>query len=361
MSSQDAELTLEIIKRELEDDYSEFSKGPARSVIRYGAPALVPLVLLIEECNKSVDVKTSRIGLAASEAWNAIARLNPETVGQALAEDDPDIRACTAGQIGEWQLFQYSERLSVLAIEDSDPLVVAQATLAIGRLYGPFATRHADPYGSGRQEELVDLFASIGFRTINRRLCELIAAPPRKANTPPSQSPGHLPQDRSSRHERTRSVAILAAGEVGTYTAIPLLVEIVDNFAWHVAEAVISLGKLRAVAAIEPFTKHIYKPMTPLRAMIAEALGSIGSVDGMESLFILAKDAKPLVRQYACASIGMVGGPSAKDVLIQLSKDPDEGVRRAARKALSNCREHSLDTRQEGHDHPGDIQSIGEY
>jgi len=98
--------------------------------------------------------------------------------------------------------------------------------------------------------------------------------------------------------------------------------------------AVVNIGE----AAVKPLIQKLEDPSWQTRAMVAEALGEIGSKKAVKPLKGMLsgrkRDENRYVRGKVAEALGLIGDPEAVEALQRAAKDPYPFVRRKARAAL---------------------------
>lgn len=137
------------------------------------------------------------------------------------------------------------------------------------------------------------------------------------------------------RTEFLRAVAKFGpAGAPATEALIACLADPDSIARWN---AVRTLGKIKAVSAVQPIMSLLADPSPEVREHAAEALGDIGPAAAIAApdLVKLFTDPMPRVRRDSVRSMGQFGPvvkPHLKAVQ-QLQDDPDPDVREAAKRA----------------------------
>ena len=98
--------------------------------------------------------------------------------------------------------------------------------------------------------------------------------------------------------------------------------------------AAMSLGRMRAKAAVEPLQKMLSSSSEFMAASAAGALGVIGEDKAVPALIEALKNNSPLVRVNAIWSLGRLGDKRAVEPLKALLKDKRRQVRKATGRAL---------------------------
>ncbi len=132
--------------------------------------------------------------------------------------------------------------------------------------------------------------------------------------------------------------ALAALGEA----AIPALLQAMDHRDyWARVAAIDALGLIVAqggpgVMSPAPLLAALQDRSKGVRRAAAQVLGALGDGEALEQLLLLLNDDHATVREAAATALGEIGDVTAAQALIHLGRrDPDWGVRRAAREALS--------------------------
>jgi HEAT repeat protein len=136
--------------------------------------------------------------------------------------------------------------------------------------------------------------------------------------------------------EAIRALATLGA------SAVPALLRALDHRDyWTRAAAIEALGLIAArhgqeSIATPPLLAALQDRSKNVRRAAAQVLGAIGDGAALEQLLLLLNDHQATVREAAATALGELGDTTAAQALMHIGRrDPDWGVRRAAREALS--------------------------
>ena len=100
--------------------------------------------------------------------------------------------------------------------------------------------------------------------------------------------------------------------------------------------AVTSINEANAADLCEVLPLLVADPSTPVRAALAEKLGTCGEA-GVNALLQLREDAEPTVRESVATAYGEIGDPSPIEWLIErVRSDDDRQVKEAAVAALGS-------------------------
>ncbi len=168
--------------------------------------------------------------------------------------------------------------------------------------------------------------------------------------------------------ERVQKELIEILGEIGDKSAIPLVIEALENGTEPIRESAAktmgafrdlstvealirrlndsnasvrgacgsALGLLRAVKAIRPLIPLLDDPYADVREAASEALGKIGTVEVIKHCAPFLKHAKTEVRQAAVQCLGLIMDPRVTSHLISALDNSDRNVRRFAAHILGN-------------------------
>ena len=147
---------------------------------------------------------------------------------------------------------------------------------------------------------------------------------------------GHVDRELAllqSRRPWRRATAAYVLGDMGSETAIPALVAALKDERREVRSAAArSLGRLQAVAAVEPLVYALVGRGIP-QAVVGQALLAIGP-DALRSLRELEARAEAEVRAFAVELVGLLGDASDGSLLVERLRDSSADVRAAAARAL---------------------------
>jgi HEAT repeat protein len=133
-----------------------------------------------------------------------------------------------------------------------------------------------------------------------------------------------------------RKSAAQALGRVGDAEAIEALVRALrDGHRGVRREAAAALGEIADVKAVEPLIQALNDEDSFVRPMAALSLARIGEARAVQPLIQALKDPERFVRSYAIWGLRDIAGAGALDPLIQtLMEDKDRSIRREAALAL---------------------------
>jgi HEAT repeat protein len=150
------------------------------------------------------------------------------------------------------------------------------------------------------------------------------------------ESEGHVARAAAQLGDRrswSRASAAFALGDMGSQDALPPLLDALDDPARDVRSAAArSLGRLRAVEAVEPLVHALAYKRTP-RAVAGYALLSIGP-PALARLRPMLSDDDAEVRAAAVELIGLLGNASVAGELGERLRDGNAEVRAKAAHAL---------------------------
>jgi len=152
--------------------------------------------------------------------------------------------------------------------------------------------------------------------------------------------------------------AAYVLGEIGSPTAVPLLIEALDmpgSIGWEAAQALgkigdnraiepllesmdiwgnsavfVALGKFKDSRAVEPLVKELKNEIPGTRKAAATALGMLEDKRATDALADLLNDKYPEVRKEAVEALGKIGDVRAVEALINILKDETPGIRSRA-------------------------------
>ena len=278
---------------QLEDSDSEAGAAAARALGAIGRPALLPLVSILHSASER-----SREG--AAQAMGRLAESLPEATNLHLSVDplitllrdpSPAIR-----QSASWALGRVSQRL--------EP---AQRSLPTDSLI--FCLRDANPEV---RESAVNSLALLGLGRAIRPLSGML-------------------EDPSARVRLAGAEALETLGWQPN-TPVDLARLYVAHQDWPGA---VSTGS----AAIPALALALGDRDHAIRLQAVQAIGTIASPDGIETLLSALKDEDGGVRAAAVGALEKTGAPEAIDALLAALRDPDHFVRIAVARALGSTRD----------------------
>jgi HEAT repeat protein len=220
----------------------------------------------------------------------------------ALQDADPEVRAWGVRGLWPYEDRQTIARLLPLLEGDPEPLVRAEAALALGHFVLLYAL------GRLREKHFLPIEAALRRAIESPAEAEEVRARALEAMGPCVDRPWVREAIRtafeSGRH-RLRVSALHAMGRSGEARWLPLLV--------------------RELSSDDP----------ELRYEAALACGAIGDQGAVPHLAPLLQDPDPEVREAAIAALGQIGGREARDLLLPLQQDPSPAVREAVAAALA--------------------------
>ena len=130
-------------------------------------------------------------------------------------------------------------------------------------------------------------------------------------------------------HE-TRRAAVAALGRLGSASAVPLLISLLDGAPDVAVVAAGALGHIGDRRAFEALVARLEHPHAALRQVAVAALNSIGHPEMAGRLRAMLADGLPQMREGAARVAGYFGDRALLDPMLAACEDPDESVRRAA-------------------------------
>lgn len=135
--------------------------------------------------------------------------------------------------------------------------------------------------------------------------------------------------------------AVEALAAIGP-PAVPALLRALEHRDyWARTAAIEALGLIaaqhgRQAVAAPPLVAALEDRSKSVRGAAARVLGLLGEGEALEQLLLLLNDRQATVREAAATALGELGDATAAQALMHLGRrDPDWGVRRAAREALA--------------------------
>src|SRR5215212_6296774 len=128
----------------------------------------------------------------------------------------------------------------------------------------------------------------------------------------------------------TRQAAAVALGRIGTPSAVPALVALLEDNAELASVAASTLAKIGDRRAFEPLLGILGHPSAAVRQAAIGALNSLGHPELSMRVGTLLQAADPYVRESAVKIVGYFGYPEYIHVMLERCHDPDDRVRRAA-------------------------------
>ena len=135
-------------------------------------------------------------------------------------------------------------------------------------------------------------------------------------------------------HETSRA-AVAALGRLGSASAVPLLISLLDGAPDVAVVAAGALGHIGDRRAFEPLVARLDHPHAALRQVAVAALNSIGHPEMGDRLRAMLADGSPHVREGAARVAGYFGDRALLEPMLAACDDPDESVRRAAVEQLA--------------------------
>jgi HEAT repeat protein len=136
--------------------------------------------------------------------------------------------------------------------------------------------------------------------------------------------------------EKVRDAAYAAMGRITSPAATPALVNALEDEDWSVRTAACdALGRIGGRAAVRALVNALEDEFWPFGWAACDALGRIGDPAAAPALVnALRKGSR--VRIHACGALGRVGNKRAIEPLIRLLDDGEQGIRQAAKDALTS-------------------------
>ena len=149
---------------------------------------------------------------------------------------------------------------------------------------------------------------------------------------------GDYIQNLNSSNISIQKTAIFYIGEEKEEAAVPILLKLLDRKVGDegfVISVVQALGKIKAPAAVDVFTKMLPYAGEKLQLVLIEALGKIRSKNAVASLNnLLATTNSQKVKLTVIWAMGNIGGDIVLPALTKLLDSPDKYVRFNAYQAL---------------------------
>lgn len=139
----------------------------------------------------------------------------------------------------------------------------------------------------------------------------------------------------------------IATGALGFSLTLPLifpaLIAALNDASWQVREeAVMTLGKLRAVDAIPELIVAMQDEYWQVRIKAARSLGRLKSREALPVLADALFHTISNLRKEAAVALGEIGDPAALPALEKALEDPDPDVRKLAKLAISQIEKHGI-------------------
>lgn len=304
---------------EAADEYLAFAALDALGELR--EPSVADRILPLLD-NRSLS--------AAASA--ALGRLADEDVAPALAERLNQVGSdalALAGALAE--LHRRLERASGAGE------IVADAARASVSTAGVRALADSIPYASDAElQAVITVLGWLDFDGIPQLLAPLLEHPGMRQATATAlvrhRAAGVpvLLAALGSEDVQTRKTAARGLAEIGSPTAVPALLPLLEDSSELAIAVAGALGAIGDRSAFEPLLAQLDNRDAAVRQACIAAVHSIGHPDTRERVRALLSHPSPRVRESAVRIAGYFGYPEALPVLLDLCADPQEQVRRAA-------------------------------
>lgn len=131
------------------------------------------------------------------------------------------------------------------------------------------------------------------------------------------------------------SVILRALGEIGDPSVIPAVIECLESDEKYLQYAAVQvITQIPDERALEPMLKLIGTVPEDVKDIIATALGSIGSPEGIPALTLMLYSNKYGTRFSSAVALGRIGNDIAAQALVEASHDAGGEIRRTAAEGL---------------------------
>jgi HEAT repeat protein len=296
----------------------EFLKSPreserqraARVLWRIGAPAVVPLIALVQDGNSASETRAS--------AAHALGVIGDKRATKPLLSLLKDERYFVRQQAA-WALGHMGEAAVTDVVEmarSSSPATREAAVEALGNIKS-----------SGSIEALL---SSLSDQNQNVRAAAVKAL----GETGDGRAVSHLViilRDEASPHRSQAASALARLGKA----AVPALVAVLEDSKPSVRQfAAEALGNTGEREAVDPLIQFVKKNSGAGRPEAIEALGKLGDPAALGAILDAMRGGTLAVRRKAVGALAQIADPKTVDALLGALVDPNEEVRRVAASAL---------------------------
>jgi HEAT repeat protein len=301
----------------LGDATAEVRWSVSQALGEYGAPAVPPLVLVLE-----MGEKNERLS-----AVDALCKISGEEANEgllhALRDEDRDVRERASAALRKEQVLDVWRKAlgNQAEIEERVPKKKKKVVQEDKELFEKSGKQEIDALISALKENTWT--AQVGAAT---RLIMM-------------GRPAVEGLIRALKHE-SLEIQVAAAGILGKMreTAVePLMDALNDEDRFIRIVAARNLGKIGNRRSIEGMIESLQREKDDeVRAVVAEALGYMGNKQAIEPLALAMRDRSETVQIAAARSLGYLGDPRAIEPLTQALSDVADRVRHAALEALKD-------------------------
>jgi HEAT repeat protein len=307
-----------ILLRYLDDPIEEMRQATARSLSRYGLAAIPPLSEVLRSGNRLQKMTTLDIFGQMSEE-EATTAIRP-----ALGDPDQGVRFYALRMIRKREAMELWRKAWVEQIGAAVP-----KPKGIPRLKKEDEKLYVESNGENEVKKLIN-----GLKESNRNVQFTSAM---KLTVMGKTAIVELLNAIKTEAPEIRRLAEEVIGEMRDVAVDPLTEALYDESPVIRAVAARNLGRIGAKKTINPLMRAMEtEDDGEVRAIIAEALGYIGSLEVIPTLRRALMDRDDTVRSVAARALGYIDDPSAIDALISALDDNDTRVQEAALAALKD-------------------------